>query len=99
MMGDLISREYLLRMCDSEEKAIGGDWDYDALRAAIELAPPADKLRSPEEELPWVHLGGDEWCCPVCGEVITTEGSWEKPIYKYCYECGQKMKLEAKDGY
>ena len=38
-MSDSISREYLLRMCDSEEKAIGGDWDYDALRAAIELAP------------------------------------------------------------
>lgn len=39
----------------------------------------------------WEHLGGDEWCCPVCGEVTTTEGSWEKPSKKYCHECGAKM--------
>ena len=30
----------------------------------------------------WVHLGGDEWCCSVCGFVITTEGSWDKPTKK-----------------
>ena len=39
----------------------------------------------------WTHLGGDEWCCPVCGFVITTEGSWDKPAKKYCEECGAKM--------
>ena len=39
----------------------------------------------------WVHLGGDEWCCSVCGFVISTEGSWEKPIKKYCEDCGAKM--------
>lgn len=39
----------------------------------------------------WAHLGGDEWCCTACGEVIHTEGSWEKPNKKYCYECGAKM--------
>lgn len=39
----------------------------------------------------WRHLGGDEWCCTVCGEVIYTEGSWEKPTHKYCHECGAKM--------
>lgn len=39
----------------------------------------------------WEHLGGDEWCCTVCGEVIHTEGSWEKPTRKYCHECGAKM--------
>lgn len=31
----------------------------------------------------WVHLGGNEWCCSVCGFVITTEGSWDKPTKKY----------------
>lgn len=41
-MSDLISRKYLLNMCDSEEKTIGGDWDYNALRTAIELAPAVD---------------------------------------------------------
>ena len=31
----------------------------------------------------WAHLGGDEWCCSVCGFVITTDGSWDKPTKKY----------------
>ena len=39
----------------------------------------------------WAHIGGDEWCCPVCGFVITTEGSWDKPTQKYCENCGVKM--------
>lgn len=39
----------------------------------------------------WLHLGGDEWCCPACGFVITTEGSWDKPAKKYCEDCGAKM--------
>jgi hypothetical protein len=39
----------------------------------------------------WKHLGGDEWCCTNCGEVVTTEGSWEKPTKKYCSNCGAKM--------
>ena len=39
----------------------------------------------------WAHLGGDEWCCSVCGFVITTEGSWAKPAKKYCEDCGAKM--------
>lgn len=39
----------------------------------------------------WAHLGGDEWCCPVCGFVITTEGSWDKPTKKYCEDCGAKI--------
>lgn len=47
----------------------------------------AEPVRSAE----WAHLGGDEWCCTNCGEVIHTEGSWEKPDKKYCEECGAKM--------
>ena len=39
----------------------------------------------------WEHLGGDEWCCTECGNVITTEGSWVKPTKKFCDECGAKM--------
>lgn len=42
----------------------------------------------------WAHLGGDEWCCTNCGNVINTEGSWEQPYQKYCDECGAKMDLE-----
>ena len=43
----------------------------------------------------WAHLGGDEWCCTNCGNVIFTEGSWEKPTQKFCDECGAKMKIEV----
>lgn len=39
----------------------------------------------------WAHIGGDEWCCPVCGNVITTEGIWDKPDKKYCENYGAKM--------
>ena len=44
----------------------------------------------------WAHLGGDEWCCSVCGFVITTEGSWDKPTKKYCEDCGAKMEQEVR---
>lgn len=52
-------------------------------------APAADV--APMVRTLWAHLGGDEWCCPVCGFVITTEGSWDKPTKKYCEDCGAKM--------
>lgn len=45
----------------------------------------------------WEHLVGDEWCCSVCGFVITTEGSWDKPTKKYCEDCGAKMDGGADD--
>ena len=45
----------------------------------------------------WKHLGGDEWFCTNCGEVITTEGSWEKPTKKYCNECGADMRKPNND--
>lgn len=43
----------------------------------------------------WSHLGGDEWCCTECGDVIHTEGSWEKPDKKFCSECGVSMDGEV----
>lgn len=44
----------------------------------------------------WVHLGGDEWFCSACGFVISTEGSWDKPIKKYCEDCSAKMEQGAR---
>lgn len=55
----------------------------------VEALPAADV--APVVHTQWAHLGGDEWCCPVCGFVITTEGSWDKPTKKYCEDCGAKM--------
>ena len=59
------------------------------IRHALTAAPAADV--APVVHGRWAHLGGDEWCCPVCGFVITTEGSWDKPTKKYCEDCGAKM--------
>ena len=53
------------------------------------MLPAADV--APVVHSRWAHFGGDEWCCPVCGFVITTEGSWDKPTKKYCENCGTKM--------
>ena len=49
---------------------------------------------APVVQARWEHLGGDEWCCTACGNVIFTEGSWVKPTKKYCDECGAKMDIE-----
>ena len=46
----------------------------------VECFQPADV--APVVRTLWAHLGGDEWCCPVCGFVTTTEGSWDKPTKK-----------------
>jgi len=60
-----------------------------AIQYFVEKMPAADV--APVVHGRWTHLGGDEWCCPVCGFVITTEGSWDKPTKKYCEDCGAKM--------
>ena len=39
----------------------------------------------------WEHMRGDEWCCTLCGYVISTEGSWEHPLdigADFCEHCG-----------
>ena len=53
------------------------------------MLPAADV--APVVHSRWAHFGGDEWGCPVCGFVITTEGSWDKPTKTYCENCGTKM--------
>ena len=62
----------------------------------IETLPAADA--APVVHGRWAHLGGDEWCCSVCGFVLTTEGSWDKPTKKYCEDCGAKMDGGADHG-
>lgn len=55
----------------------------------IETMPAIDA--EPVRHGRWRHLGGDEWRCTMCGEVIHTEGSWDRPSDKYCRECGARM--------
>lgn len=71
------------------EDILGDNYDLDHLRELVQ----ADGERGAS----WVHLNGDEWCCSFCGNVIHTEGSWEKPEKKYCDECGKKMDLEQEE--
>ena len=71
---------------------LGADYDLSRLRELVQAEREGKCEALPCKK--WVHLGGDEWCCSSCGNVIHTEGSWEKPGKKYCEECGAKMDLE-----
>lgn len=87
-MGDLISRKYLLNMCDAEEKAIGGDWDYNDLRTAIKLAPAVDAV--PVVHSKWKMVGADKsgrggtFVCLACDKCYPF-------TCDYCPNCGAKM--------
>lgn len=91
---DLISRSALLDSYDvrkvTEYDESGCGMDYKAVPVDVIAAAPAVDA-APVRHGRWAHMGGDEWYCTVCTEVIHTEGSWEKPTDKYCHECGAKM--------
>lgn len=82
-------KDWDLFQCKELDK--GKPWDGHTSKDVRRLLsiPAADV--APVVRTLWAHLGGDEWCCPVCGFVITTEGSWDKPTKKYCEDCGAKM--------
>ena len=82
MSNELISRSAVKDIAAK----YGATDDFDML---IDQIPAVDA--APVRHGKWAHLGGDEWCCTACGDVIHTEGSWEKPTKKYCSECGAKM--------
>ena len=75
--------------CDKEHANEHFIFGIESVLEYVENLPAADV--APVVHGRWVHLGGDEWCCSVCGFVITTEGSWDKPTKKYCEDCGAKM--------
>lgn len=77
------------------EDILGDDYDLSRLRKLVEA--DREGRRAALSYKKWVHLGGDEWCCSSCGNVIYTEGSWEKPGKKYCEECGAKMDVEQEE--
>ena len=104
-MGECIKREAAIAIIEEKQKELcpvgrygrnyvyGSDREkydaWDEIIDALENIPAADV--APVVHTRWEHLGGDEWCCPVCGFVIATEGSWDKPTKKYCEDCGAKM--------
>lgn len=75
--------------CDKERANEHFIFGIESVLEYVQNLPAADV--APVARTRWAHLGGDEWCCPVCGFVITTEGSWDKPTKKYCEDCGAKM--------
>lgn len=86
-IGGLIMTDYIDRKAFLEHMKKTNR--YFTVKFDIEEFPAADV--APVVHTRWAHLGGDEWCCPVCGFIITTEGSWDKPTKKYCEDCGAKM--------
>lgn len=96
-MADYIERKAAFNMMFSRANPYGGQEKVNPAEiwnqaATIIRTMPAANVRE-DVQGKWAHLGGDEWCCTVCGNVIHTEGSWEKPIKKFCDECGTRMKL------
>ena len=85
--------ERYCKPCKAEKKDHNGCWCracwVDDMLDEVECFQSADV--APVMHTRWAHLGGDEWWCPVCGFVITTDGSWDKPTQKYCENCGAKM--------
>lgn len=58
-----------------------------------------DEVELERKKGEWKHLGGDEWCCNQCGNVICTEGHWEHPLSNdrkmyHCNICGADMRGE-----
>ena len=94
-MAEYIDREGLMKFPirrDHCDKAHANEHFINGIETVMEYAknlPAADV--APVVHGRWAHLGGDEWCCSVCGFVITTEGSWDKPTKEYCEDCGAKM--------
>lgn len=91
-MSDLFDKQRFLDDLMNCSESIGRK----SLMAMIEVLKNQPAIEAePVRHGEWVHLGGDEWCCTECGNVITTEGSWEKPTRKFCDECGAKMREDG----
>lgn len=61
------------------------------LRARLAMYEDAGPMREKGE---WKYIGGDEWCCSVCGYVASTEGRWEPMMDDFCRGCGADMRKE-----
>lgn len=94
-MIDLISRQVAI---DAVKRISLGETD--AARLAMRIEDYLIRLSSTQPERKkgkWEHLGGDEWCCNQCGNVIYTEGHWEHPLSNdrkmyHCNICGADMR-------
>lgn len=83
--------KFILALMDAALSSV----DEDTILDLVDSVPTVDAV--PVVHTYWAHLGGDEWICPACGFVITTEGSWDKPTKKYCEDCGARMEGDDDD--
>ena len=84
MNNDLISRPELLKMCAAEEEEIGTSWDYEDLKAAIELAPAADAEMVRRGKWMPPAIGPYGCLCSRCNLQADND-------FDYCPNCGAKM--------
>ena len=83
-----------MRLIDADNLKIPSDAQYKAsVKRVVAQQPTVEAVPVVHGE--WRHIGGDEWCCSECGNVISTEGSWEKPTGKFCEECGADMRKKV----
>lgn len=104
-MDDYISRQAAIEAFENADKDVmadygehyGCEWGFSSETVNNTInSIPSEKVK-PIVYGKWSHLGGDEWCCTACGNVIHTEGSWEKPTKKFCDECGADMREEQNE--
>ena len=100
MMDDYISRQSAIEAFENADKDVMADYGE---HYGCELGFSSETVNNTINSIPsekvkpivygeWAYLGGDEWCCTNCGNVIFTEGSWEEPTQKFCDECGADMR-------
>ena len=80
--------------CDKQEGC--SRCPYDAQADMCQNGPIVDHLIANgvvvREKGEWQYIGGDEWCCSVCGYVTSTEGRWEPMMDDFCRGCGSDMR-------
>lgn len=89
-MSDYIKRKDLLNALNAQRIIYNA-----AVNETIIKLPPADVRKNVKAH--WEHVGGDEWRCSGCGNVVHTEGSWENPLNVggyFCHNCGADMRGE-----
>ena len=87
-----IDADQILSAANSEEKLIGKDWDYDALKTSIELAPTLDV--EPVIYAEWIE-NNRLYHCSHCNAIRPHYWVVDSIAYdecRRCYMCGAKMK-------
>lgn len=86
-----VDADQILNAANSEEKMIGKDWDYDALKTSIELAPTLDV--EPVIHGKWrysSYMYNPVYICSNCQREID-EDVFDRIPSNRCPKCGAHM--------